>query len=216
MTATVTRVVEAPARGRAPVVVRHPLFARIYDRLSRAAEETEPANRRRELLAGLRGRVIEVGAGNGLDFRYYPATVDEVVAVEPEACLRERAEETARGAPSWPAPPRRCRSRPPHSTAASRRWSSARSRICRRRSRSSCASSGRAASSASTSRSAPSTPASPERRHSPTGRSGRGSAAAATRAGAPSRRSRPPASRSGRASASRSSRSALRRSRRRT
>jgi SAM-dependent methyltransferase len=54
---------------------------------------------RRELLAGLRGSVIEVGAGNGLNFPYYPATVTRVLAVEPEPYLRERAEEAARGAP---------------------------------------------------------------------------------------------------------------------
>jgi hypothetical protein len=95
MAAPVTREVPPSARERAPVVVRHPLFARMYDRLSRTAEETEQADHRRDLLAGLTGRVIEVGAGNGLNFRYYPTSADEVVAVEPEAFLRERAEEAA-------------------------------------------------------------------------------------------------------------------------
>ena len=53
---------------------------------------------RRELLAGLTGRLVEVGAGNGLNFRHYPPTVDEVVAVEPEPFLREKALEAAAGA----------------------------------------------------------------------------------------------------------------------
>ena len=43
---------------------------------------------RQKLLDGLPGRVIEVGAGNGLNFVHYPATVTEVIAVEPEPHLR--------------------------------------------------------------------------------------------------------------------------------
>ncbi len=61
--------------------------------------EHDVGERRDELLAGLCGRVIEIGAGNGMNFRHYPATTDEVVAVEPEAYLRHRAEHTARDAP---------------------------------------------------------------------------------------------------------------------
>jgi ubiquinone/menaquinone biosynthesis C-methylase UbiE len=60
--------------------------------------ERELRERRRELLAGLTGRVVEVGAGNGMNFRHYPATVDEVVALEPEAYLRGKAELAAREA----------------------------------------------------------------------------------------------------------------------
>jgi hypothetical protein len=47
---------------------------------------SEPAQIRRhrdELLAGLSGRVIEIGAGAGSNFAHYPATVKDVVAVEP-------------------------------------------------------------------------------------------------------------------------------------
>jgi ubiquinone/menaquinone biosynthesis C-methylase UbiE len=75
--------------------VRHPLFARFYAKVSPSAERKGAAAHREELLAGLQGRVIEVGAGNGLNFRHYPATVDEVVAVEPEDYLRARAQEAA-------------------------------------------------------------------------------------------------------------------------
>ena len=50
---------------------------------------------RGELLAGLSGRVIEVGAGTGNNFAHYPATVEDVVAVEPEPYLRERARAAA-------------------------------------------------------------------------------------------------------------------------
>ena len=79
--------------------VAHPLFARLYDRMSRAAEDQGVAEHRRELLAGLTGRVVEVGAGNGLNFGHYPASVTEVLAVEPEPYLRARAAEAARTAP---------------------------------------------------------------------------------------------------------------------
>jgi ubiquinone/menaquinone biosynthesis C-methylase UbiE len=80
--------------------VEHPLFARFFDRFAAKDEERGQAELRRELLAGLSGRVIEVGAGNGLNFPHYPATVEEVVAVEPEAYLRARAAEAATAAPA--------------------------------------------------------------------------------------------------------------------
>lgn len=74
--------------------MRHPIFARCYGLLSRLAEH-EFGECRQELLEGLSGRVIEVGAGNGLNFRHYPETTGEVVAVEPEAYLRRAAERAA-------------------------------------------------------------------------------------------------------------------------
>jgi ubiquinone/menaquinone biosynthesis C-methylase UbiE len=76
--------------------VHHPVFARAYERMSHDAEVKGGSEYRDRLLAGLRGRVIEVGAGNGLNFSHYPPTVTELIAVEPEAFLRARAEEAAR------------------------------------------------------------------------------------------------------------------------
>lgn len=78
--------------------VRHPVFARVFERTSPQMER-ELGPRRDELLAGLTGRVVEVGAGNGTSFGHYPATVDELVAVEPEPYLRQRAIERAQSAP---------------------------------------------------------------------------------------------------------------------
>jgi ubiquinone/menaquinone biosynthesis C-methylase UbiE len=71
------------------------LFARVYARLSHVAEARGQAGHRRRLLDGLRGRVLEAGAGNGLNFAHYPPEVGEVVAVEPEAHLRSLAEQAA-------------------------------------------------------------------------------------------------------------------------
>jgi ubiquinone/menaquinone biosynthesis C-methylase UbiE len=79
--------------------VHHPVFARAYQRFSHVAEAKGASGYRDRLLAGLHGRVIEVGAGNGLNFAHYPRTVTEVVAVEPESFLRSRAEEAAGSAP---------------------------------------------------------------------------------------------------------------------
>jgi ubiquinone/menaquinone biosynthesis C-methylase UbiE len=75
--------------------VHHPVFARLYALSSPRTDRAGGAEHRRELLAGVRGRVIELGAGNGLNFRYYPEAVTEVVAVEPEDYLRERARRAA-------------------------------------------------------------------------------------------------------------------------
>jgi len=80
-------------------MVKNPLFARYFDRCGARNEERGNRELRRELLAGLSGRVLEVGAGNGLNFPHYPASVREVVAVEPEPYLRARAAEAATAAP---------------------------------------------------------------------------------------------------------------------
>lgn len=77
--------------------LKHPLFARFFDRFSRVMEK-EAGPWREEMLAGLSGRVVEVGAGNGINFSHYPAAVEEVIAVEPEPFLRAKAEQAAQAA----------------------------------------------------------------------------------------------------------------------
>jgi ubiquinone/menaquinone biosynthesis C-methylase UbiE len=76
----------------------HPFFARLYMSGSDTAEKRGVAKHRDELLAGLSGRVLELGAGSGLNFEHYPDSVGEVVAVEPEPTLRGAATEAAREA----------------------------------------------------------------------------------------------------------------------
>jgi ubiquinone/menaquinone biosynthesis C-methylase UbiE len=77
--------------------IRHPVFARLYARVSeRRAGRDE--NRTR-LLSDLSGRVLELGCGYGANFTRYPSSVSEVIAVEPEPYMRERAARVAAGAP---------------------------------------------------------------------------------------------------------------------
>ncbi len=77
----------------------HPAFARIYTRVAARAEARGGTEHRRKLLAGLSGRVIEVGAGGGANFAHYPETVSEVLAIEPEPHLRAMAQRAASHAP---------------------------------------------------------------------------------------------------------------------
>ncbi|MBA2256794.1 MAG: class I SAM-dependent methyltransferase [Thermoleophilaceae bacterium] len=79
--------------------VHHPIFARVYERFVAAREGEEIRARRERLLAGLSGRVLEVGAGTGVTFALYPPSVTELVALEPEAHLRRSAEKAAASAP---------------------------------------------------------------------------------------------------------------------
>ncbi len=79
--------------------VDHPVFARMYlcnvqRRAARGEEEY-----RRKLLAGLAGRVIELGAGPGTNLSFYPTAVEHVLAVEPESLLRAECEKNAAEAP---------------------------------------------------------------------------------------------------------------------
>jgi ubiquinone/menaquinone biosynthesis C-methylase UbiE len=78
--------------------VHHPLFARAFARVRPAMDTGGVAEHRQRLLAGLSGRVLEIGAGDGGNFAYYPAEVDQLLAVEPEPYLRARAELNAQAA----------------------------------------------------------------------------------------------------------------------
>jgi SAM-dependent methyltransferase len=86
------------AAGSQVVTVHHPLISRLYVSQAKRADALGMADRRRQLLASLSGRVIEVGAGVGTNFAYYPPDVEEVVALEPEPYLRNLAERAAKDA----------------------------------------------------------------------------------------------------------------------
>jgi ubiquinone/menaquinone biosynthesis C-methylase UbiE len=82
-----------------PQDVQHPLFARFFHRFCGRDRGMGERDLRVELLAGATGRVVEVGAGNGINFAHYPRSVAEVIAVEPEPYLRSQAEKAATSAP---------------------------------------------------------------------------------------------------------------------
>jgi ubiquinone/menaquinone biosynthesis C-methylase UbiE len=73
-------------------------FATYYERTSRNSGEDRFLTPLRKELTGLaRGRVLEIGAGNGLNFAFYnPETVESVEATEPDSVMlgyaRARAE----------------------------------------------------------------------------------------------------------------------------
>ncbi len=55
------------------------VFAALYDRVARKSEEAGLRERRRSLLSRARGRVLEVGAGTGLNIDHYPDDLDGLV-----------------------------------------------------------------------------------------------------------------------------------------
>lgn len=72
----------------------HPVHAVIYDPVMRMAERGKLGRIRKELLSGVHGDVVEIGAGTGADFSYYPAHA-RVLALEPDRFMLARAREKA-------------------------------------------------------------------------------------------------------------------------
>lgn len=79
---------------------RRPIFSRLYVRFAEEAADRGADEHRDEFLAGLSGRVLEIGSGHGPNFAHYPDRVESVVAVEPEVYLRSLAARTAEGVPA--------------------------------------------------------------------------------------------------------------------
>ena len=75
----------------------HRIFAALYDRLLSGTERAGLQDMRAELLAGARGRTLELGAGTGLNLAHYTDAVTELVLTEPDPHmarrLRKRLEE---------------------------------------------------------------------------------------------------------------------------
>ena len=79
--------------------IRRPRFARMFPKAAARADLRGASDHRRRMLEGLRGTVVELGAGNGLNFAHYPPEVAEVIAIEPEPTLRASAQAAAVDAP---------------------------------------------------------------------------------------------------------------------
>jgi ubiquinone/menaquinone biosynthesis C-methylase UbiE len=69
------------------------VFAAGYEHFLAPSERAGLADRRREVLADARGRVLEVGPGPGMNLPHYPrARIDELVLAEPEEPMARRLE----------------------------------------------------------------------------------------------------------------------------
>ena len=67
-------------------------FAVLYDPVMWVGERAGLGARRKELLSRARGSTVEIGGGTGLNLPYYPAHLDELVVIEPDAAMRSRLE----------------------------------------------------------------------------------------------------------------------------
>jgi ubiquinone/menaquinone biosynthesis C-methylase UbiE len=68
-------------------------IANSYDRIMQGMEDAGLTELRRQLLAPLSGRVLEIGAGTGRSVPLYPDTVTELTLAEPDRHMRARLED---------------------------------------------------------------------------------------------------------------------------
>lgn len=66
------------------------VMAVVYDPFLWFGEISGMRRRRRALLAETRGRVLEIGAGTGLNVAHYPPDVDDLLLAEPEPGMRRK------------------------------------------------------------------------------------------------------------------------------
>ena len=75
--------------------LRTTFFALTYDRQMAKVEQAGMSDRRKDLLAGTTGRVIEIGAGTGLNLVHYGPEVDSLTLTEPEPPMYRRLQRRA-------------------------------------------------------------------------------------------------------------------------
>jgi len=68
-------------------------FSAAYDRGFKASEDAGLREMRRELLAQARGRVLELGAGTGLNLEHYPKQIENLTLVEPDPHMTKQLRE---------------------------------------------------------------------------------------------------------------------------
>jgi SAM-dependent methyltransferase len=73
-------------------------FARYLERREERRPDPVARELRRRVVTGLRGRVLELGCGDGRAFEHYRPAVERVLAVEPDATARAAATQRARDA----------------------------------------------------------------------------------------------------------------------
>lgn len=67
----------------------HRFFSALFDRCSRGMEKAGFEEHRHALVGSIKGRVLEIGAGTGLNLDKYQSA-EEVVALEPDPHMRRR------------------------------------------------------------------------------------------------------------------------------
>lgn len=72
-------------------------FALLYDPFLWLGELAGMKQHRRELLHEARGRVLEIGAGTGLNVPHYPPGLSELILAEPDAAMSRRLVQRADG-----------------------------------------------------------------------------------------------------------------------
>ncbi len=72
------------------------LVARFYDRMSAGTEDAGLRELRRRLLAGAKGRVLEIGGGTGANLLLYPPSVESLTVTEPEEPMLRRLDRKVR------------------------------------------------------------------------------------------------------------------------
>ncbi len=80
--------IDLPVRLRSAAWLR--IMALLYDPFVGLGELVGMRRRRRRLLSAARGRVVEIGAGTGLNIAHYPDGIAGLVLAEPEPGMRRR------------------------------------------------------------------------------------------------------------------------------
>lgn len=74
---------------------RSRVFAALYDRMAAMSEPKGMRDRRARVLEGARGRVLEIGAGTGLNLPLYPGHIDDLTVTEPSPPMHRRLQARA-------------------------------------------------------------------------------------------------------------------------
>jgi SAM-dependent methyltransferase len=93
---TVEHVKRNPVQGAEGSDLWARAFAVLYDPFLWVGEKAGMGALRQDLLRRARGRTVELGSGTGLNLRYYPDDLDELILTEPEAAMRARLARTLR------------------------------------------------------------------------------------------------------------------------
>jgi ubiquinone/menaquinone biosynthesis C-methylase UbiE len=78
------------------MILRWTLMAPVYDRFTHKTEEAGLREMRQSLVGEASGRVLEVGAGTGLNLPHYAESVESLVLTEPQSPMLRRLRDKAR------------------------------------------------------------------------------------------------------------------------